>query len=147
MRALLLMLFSYTLLHAAPEDEIRKALQASQDAWNRGDIPTFMSYYENSPETTFVGRSVTTGFEQVLERYKKGYPNREAMGELTFTILKVRVLDNANAIAIGRFALKRTPAGGGAASGIWTLVFHKGGSGWKIVHDHTAADPAPAPSN
>src|SRR5436190_1131524 len=66
--------------------EIRALLGNSQAAWNRGDLTAFASDYEDSPETTFIGREVTRGGTQaILERYRRGYPNREVMGTLTYS--------------------------------------------------------------
>jgi hypothetical protein len=57
----------------------------SADAWNRGDLPAFASYYEDSPQTTFMGREIVRGTQAIPERYRKSYPNRDAMGTLTFS--------------------------------------------------------------
>jgi len=43
------------------------------------------------------------------------------------------------ALAIGKYSLKRTAAGGGDASGRFTLVLRQTKAGWKIVHDHSSA--------
>jgi ketosteroid isomerase-like protein len=48
------------------------------------------------------------------------------------------VLGKDYALANGRFALKRTAAGGGDAAGRFTLVLRKTKSGWKIIHDHSS---------
>jgi len=65
----------------AQSDAIQKMMNDSADAWNRGDLPTFASYYEDSPQTTFMGREIVRGGTQaILERYRKSYPNRDAMG-------------------------------------------------------------------
>jgi hypothetical protein len=53
------------------EAAIRSTITAQVAAWNRGDIPAFMQTYENSPETTFLGSTVSKGYEPILERYKK----------------------------------------------------------------------------
>ena len=42
-------------------------------------------------------------------------------------------------LVTGKFELKRTPAGGGAAWGRYTLVVRQTPGGWKIIHDHTSA--------
>lgn len=123
---------------AAAEPAIRKVMQAQQDAWNRGDIKTFMEAYENAPTTTFVGAAVTRGYQPVLERYLKSYPTRDAMGQLTFSDLEVHPLGAGHAWALGRFHLKRNAAGGGDKSGIYTLVFKKTPKGWKVIVDHTS---------
>jgi len=114
-------------------------LEKSQIAWNRGDLETFASYYEDSPETTFMGRDVVRGgTKAILERYRKAYPTREAMGTLTFSEIEVRPLAKDVALTTGKFQLKRTAAGGGDSSGRFTLILRQTPSGWKIIHDHTS---------
>jgi len=132
------------LLLAAPllfaqGDEIRAMLKNSEAAWNRGDLAAFATDYEDSAETTFIGRDITHGGVQaILDRYRRGYPTPEAMGTLTFSEIAVRALGKDYALANGRFALKRTTAGGGDAAGRFTLVLRKTKAGWKIIHDHSS---------
>ena len=134
-----LILFVCAPLLFAQGDEIRKLLKDSEDAWNRGDLVVFASYYDDSPQTTFIGREVTHGGpDAILARYKRGYPTREAMGTLTFSEIDVRPLGDEYALAHGKFALKRTAAGGGDAGGRFTLVLRKTKDGWKIIHDHSS---------
>ena len=126
-------------LLCAQTGEVRAMLKNSEAAWNRGDLAAFASDYEDSPATTFVGKEVTRGGTQaVLDRYRRAYPTPEAMGTLTFSEIEVRSLGEGFALALGKFSLKRSPAGGGDASGRFTLVLHKTKSGWKIIHDHTS---------
>jgi uncharacterized protein (TIGR02246 family) len=123
----------------AQTDGIEKAMRDSEAAWNRGDLAAFAAYYDDSPQTTFIGRDVTHGGTQaILARYKKGFPTREAMGTHTNSELDVRPLADGLAIMTGRFALKRTAAGGGDSSGRFTLVWKRTPAGWKIIHDHTS---------
>jgi len=132
----LLLIFAWTALAFAQGDEVRKLLKDSENAWNRGDLAAFASCYEDSPETTFIGREVTKGGpEAVLARYKRVYPTREAMGTLTFSEIEVRALGSDYALADGKFYLKRTI---GDASGRFTLVLRKTKAGWKIIHDHSS---------
>jgi ketosteroid isomerase-like protein len=107
-------------------------------AWNRGDIPGFMQGYDESEATTFVGSTVTKGHAQVLANYIKRYPTRDNMGTLEFSGLEIRPLGAEYAAVIGRFHLERTAKGGGEASGIFTLIFHRTRKGWKIIMDHTS---------
>ena len=126
-------------LLSAQGDDVRKLLQASEAAWNRGDLVAMASYYDDSPETTFIGKEVTHGGpKEIAARYQRSYPTREAMGTLTFSEITVRMLGGDYALANGKFTLKRTAAGGGAASGRFTLVLHKTAAGWKIIHDHSS---------
>jgi uncharacterized protein (TIGR02246 family) len=127
------------------EAAIRAVIATQVKAWNRGDISDFMASYEDSPETTFIGtNSVNKGFQPILERYKKGYTNKEQMGTLTFHDLDVRLLPTSAgvteyAVVTGRFHLERAAKGSASKDdGIFSLVWHKGPGGWKIMLDHTA---------
>lgn len=120
------------------EDAVRAVLAAQQTAWNRGDVDAFMSGYETSDTTTFVGATITKGYRQVLENYRRRYPTKEKMGRLTFSAIELSPLGEDFASVIGRFHLERTAEAGGPASGIFTLLFRKTTSGWKIILDHTS---------
>lgn len=133
-----LLLVALALSAQSPEAAIRTELNRQVQAWNNGDIPSFMEGYENSPTTTFVGKSITKGHAQVLADYKKRYPTKEQMGILTFSALEVTILGPDHANVLGRFALKRTKEAGGDTSGIFTLLFRKTPKGWKIIQDHTS---------
>jgi len=123
----------------AQGDAIRTMMKDSAAAWNRGDLPAFAAYYEDSPETTFMGKEVVRGgVKAILERYRKSYSTREAMGTLTFSEIDVRPLAAGLALVTGRFDLQRTAAGGGPAWGRYTLVVRQTKGGWKIIHDHTS---------
>jgi ketosteroid isomerase-like protein len=142
---MILVLLLAGLAHAAPpssaaadQTAIHKVLGDQVEAWNRGDITTFMQGYENAPTTTFVGKSVEHGYANVLARYQRNFSSREKMGTLNFTDLEVTPQDPKIATATGRYHLARTPSGGGDASGIFSLVFKKTAAGWKIVLDHTS---------
>jgi uncharacterized protein (TIGR02246 family) len=124
---------------------VRAVLEEQVAAWNRGDIAAFMASYEDSPETTFVGTtSVNKGFQPILERYKQGYANKDQMGTLTFRELDIRLLPTTTgvteyAVVTGRFHLDRKAKGTATKDdGIFSLVWHKGPGGWKILLDHTA---------
>jgi uncharacterized protein (TIGR02246 family) len=123
----------------AQADDIRAMMEKSQANWNRGDLAAFAADYEDSPDTTFVGKDVTRGgTAAVLARYQAHYPNREAMGTLTYSELSIRVLAPDIVLADGKFFLRRTASGGGDASGRFTLVIRKTPKGWKIIHDHSS---------
>ncbi|HMD20337.1 MAG TPA: nuclear transport factor 2 family protein [Alloacidobacterium sp.] len=120
------------------ESAIRKVLDDQVSAWNRGDIDAFMQGYQDSPETTFIGKTLHHGWQQVLERYKHDYSTKEARGTLEFSELSVRLLGANYAIATGKYHLTRSAAGGGDATGIFSLVWEKSAEGWKIILDHTS---------
>src|SRR5579871_2305202 len=104
-----LVLFCSIPLLSAQDDGVQAVLRQSEAAWNRGDLAAFASYYEDSPETTFVGKEfVRGGVQAILERYRRAYPSREAMGTLTFSNVEVRPLISNLALVTGEFHLKRT---------------------------------------
>jgi ketosteroid isomerase-like protein len=138
MYKLLYLLAVLPLVAAGPEQEIRGVLDAQVAAWNRGDIPGFMEGYDKSESTTFVGTEITKGHAEVLARYLKKYPTREKMGTLRFSDIEMRMLGADYASVIGRFHLDRAADAGGEASGIFTLLFHRTGQGWKVILDHTS---------
>jgi uncharacterized protein (TIGR02246 family) len=118
--------------------DIKAALQQQVEAWNRGDVDAFMRTYQDSPETTFIGKSIAHGYRPILERYQKTYPTKDAMGTLDFSDLATRSLGPGYAVVTGRFHLARAAAGGGDASGIFSLVWEKTPDGWKIILDHSS---------
>ena len=109
--------------------------------WNRGDLDAFAKGYKNSPDILFMGQTIQHGYGQMLARYRKSYPNKAAMGNLTFSELQVQPLDERFATVTGRFHLERTAAGGGNAGGYFLLVVEKTPAGWKIIRDDTTGDP------
>ncbi len=130
-----------TPLHAGDaRTEVLALMKMQQEAWNRGDLDGFLSGYEKSGNITFVGKTVSRGYSGLVERYRRAYGDREKMGHLTFSELEFQPLGESGAFLIGRFALKRTQAGGGDASGRFTIVLRKSAAGWRIIHDHTSAD-------
>lgn len=124
-------------------NEIRALLDAQVAAWNRGDLDAFMETYWKSPQTVFVGSGgVFRGWEAVLGRYKRTYPDRAAMGKTTFTGLEVTLLAPDAAVVLGRWHLERAE---GRLGGVFTLVLRKFPEGWRIILDHTSAmNPPPS---
>ncbi|WP_031496828.1 YybH family protein [Bryobacter aggregatus] len=126
-------------LSAAPEEaSVRKVLDAQSAAWNRGDIAGFMTGYEHSEDITFIGKTLTRGYDGVLARYRRDYGDRAKMGKLQFVDVEVKMLAEGVALVWGRYVLERTAEGGGPATGRFTLIAKKAAAGWKFIHDHTS---------
>lgn len=131
--------------HDADRTAINAVLKAQQAAWNRGDVDAFLKGYWESPELTFSGSNgVSRGYDGVLARYKKNYPDRAAMGELNFSDLEFRFLGSDAALVLGKWHLKRDV---GDIGGVFSLVWQKFPEGWKIIHDHTSAVGFPQPNS
>lgn len=119
------------------QQAIEKVLKTQEAAWNRGDIGEFMFGYWRSKYTEFENDSgIYQGWDDVLKRYEKNYPNRAAMGQLTFSGLEIHVLSANSAYVIGKYRLDREKD---HPEGVFTLIFRKFDDGWKIVNDHTTA--------
>ena len=124
--------------HSASEAQaIKNVLKTQELAWNRGDIGEFMFGYWRSKYTEFENESgIYQGWDDVLKRYEKAYPNRAAMGKLTFSGLEIHILSANSAYVIGKYRLDREKD---HPEGVFTLIFRKFDDGWKIVNDHTTA--------
>ena len=118
------------------ELDVVKVLTAQEAAWNRGDIDGYASSYKDSPDTLFLSSEIIRGFAPLLQHYKKSYPNKEAMGTLSFSDLEPHVLDEHFAVVLGKYTLDRSRKAGGAAEGVFSLVLEKTNIGWKIIVDH-----------
>ena len=117
-------------------DAVNQIMQAQEDAWNRGDLEAFMQGYWRSDSLQFIGtRGINRGWQQTLDGYKKGYPNREAMGTLRFEILQYKSIASDAMLVTGKFFLTRSM---GDLSGIFTLLFQVKDGKWVIVYDHTS---------
>lgn len=121
----------------ADERAVRALLEEQRQAWNRGDLEGFVDGYERTDRLSFAGASgITRGWDDLLARYRKGYPDRAAMGELHFDLREVRPLGKTAALVIGEWRLTRADDSPG---GIFSVIAEKQAGGWKVIHDHTSS--------
>ena len=147
------------------EAQIRSVLDAQATDWNRGAIESFVQGYWKSDDTVFVGASgVKRGWQSILDRYRREYPDRKAMGHLAFSNLEVHVTCADSAYAVGEFELERQAKGESEVkaesksaakaevvpdskteklSGFFTLYLRKFSDKWLIVADHTTRKASP----
>ena len=125
---------------AAEESSIRAVLAAQAGAWNAGDLDGFMDGYTRGPELRFAsGGEVTRGWQETLDRYRRRYPDRAAMGTLTFSDLEISVLSADAAAAFGRWRLRLATPSGAEPAGLFTLTLRRENDGrWRVVADHTS---------
>ncbi len=123
---------------SAGRQAIQEVLDAQVAAWNRGDLDAFMTGYWQSPDLSFFsGKDKTHGWEATLKRYQTRYQAEgRAMGTLEFGELEIEMLGSDSAFVRGRWQLK---TGNDTPGGLFTLIFRKLPSGWRIVHDHTSS--------
>jgi hypothetical protein len=126
------------LIQAQSKDEtaIKNLLDKQNNAWNRGDIGSFMEGYWKNDSLMFIGKNgVTYGWQNTLDNYKKGYPDIAAMGKLTFTLIAIKRLSEKYYRVVGKWFLKRNI---GDISGHFTLLFEKINGEWMIIEDHSS---------
>ena len=137
------LLFSVVFLFAATiaaqtkeEQAVRKILEQQDAAWNKGDIEGFMDGYWKNDSLMFIGKSsVTYGWQNTLENYKKGYPDTAAMGKLNFEYIEIKRLSVNYFFVVGKWHLTRTI---GNLNGAFTLLIRKIKNKWVIVKDHSS---------
>lgn len=116
--------------------QILGLLEEQRQAWNKGDIEGYMQGYVQSDSLVFVGKSGPKyGWKTTLDNYKKSYPDKAAMGFLTFDIKKVKLIGSDHAFVLGGWHLKREKDN---PQGYFTLLIEKIGGKWKVVADHSS---------
>ena len=117
------------------KQQIEAVMDKQADDWSDGDIDGFMEGYWQSDSLRFVGsRGITYGWNNTKNNYKKGYPDKAAMGELKFDIKTIDILTPQNAILLGGFTLFRSKD---TLSGNFTLTWKKLNEKWLITSDMT----------
>ncbi len=134
---LLLVFFSsFSFSQSKDESDITTVLQKQENEWNKGDLEKYMQGYWKNDSVMFIGKSgITYGWQKTLDNYKKGYPDKEAMGKLNFTLLEMKPISKEYYFVVGKWHLKRTI---GDLQGIFTLLFKKINGKWFIVADHSS---------
>ena len=114
-------------------------LKAQVAAWNEGNLAAFMETYWRDDDLKFVsGTKITKGWASTMKRYRENYENDAGYGQLSLEKFDVQEMTNDVAVVTGRFNLVNDDV---TSSGTFTLVMQRIKGVWRIVHDHTVADP------
>lgn len=120
----------------AEEEAVRSILDAQVIAWNNGDLEAYLAAYWKSDSLQFVTpRGVSHGWNAALESYRNRFPDRVAMGTVSYDILSVSPLSPEVFVVLGKFQVTRAI---GQVEGIFTLLFRKVDGRWVVVYDHTS---------
>ncbi|MGK0390023.1 MAG: ketosteroid isomerase-like protein [Maribacter sp.] len=118
-------------------EAVKSLLEQQAKDWNNADIDAFMEGYWESEDLQFIGsKGVTYGWQQTKDNYKRGYPDKAAMGELSFDLLGVNKQSKKIVSVTGKFILKRES--GEELSGYFLLIVKKIKGKWLIIADHTS---------
>jgi len=125
---------------AKSTDSIKALLDMQANAWNKGDLTTFMTGYKQSDEVSYTsGGKIISGYDALKEHYEKRYgKSSDTMGKLDFTILQEVELGKNNALCVGRWHLVGKDEK--EMGGVFSLVLSRDNEecDWKVVHDHTS---------
>jgi hypothetical protein len=141
MKKLLLLLFlvvsiTFSFAQSFAEKEIRDYMDKSASDWSSGNLDEFMTGYWNNDSVKYIGgRKITYGYQNILNAYKRSFPDTAAMGKLRFELLHVKELSPEYYMVTGKYFLTRTA---GNAQGMFTLLFRKINGKWLIVYDHSS---------
>lgn len=126
---------------ASSKEAVLAVLKKQNDAWNEGDLDTFMSGYLHSPDISYTsGGKEVWGYDALRARYQNTYgDNKSSMGKLSFSDTRVFDLGAKNALCIGHWHL--VTGKNENLNGTFTLVLVRNKDGWKIIHDHTSRLP------
>ena len=116
---------------------INQKMNEQETCWNTGDLECFMQHYWHSDSLLFIGKSgLTYGWQPTLDNYTSSYPDKSAMGKLTFTNEVKEFIDIETVQVIGQWELQRDSLEnlGGYYSLLWKI---KKGE-WVIVSDHSS---------
>ena len=127
-------------------EETVALLRTQAEAWNAGDLEEFCTVYAD--DAAYVSSTgVTRGREAILARYRQRYPDRAAMGTLSFEIVEARPASGVERTLLGDAAPGRvhgvsivarwrlTYADREPAEGLTLVVFRRRGEGWEMVQD------------
>ena len=135
--AILLMFFlAFNINAQSAEHQIKMLLEEQSESWNTGDIEGFMAGYLETDDLHFLGSGgLTAGWDATLERYKKRYPDQQAMGQLTFDLKEITKRTKKVYTVIGKYHLSRHELDD--MEGFFLIVLQKIKGDWKIVADST----------
>lgn len=134
---LLFLLTTVQLSAQSAQEQIKTIMQRQLTAWNKGDVEGFMKGYWESDQLIFIGsKGLTYGYFQTLANYKKGYPDRDAMGYLEFQFKEFIPLGNQHLLVIGQWKISRSD--GEVLQGHFSLTWENKEEGWVIIADHSS---------
>jgi ketosteroid isomerase-like protein len=116
--------------------EILNIMKKQEISWSKGDVQSYMDSYWKSDSLRFITKKgVIYGWQNMLEKYKKSYPDKTAMGSLKFEIISMEQIATDKVLVIGKWTLKRSSD---ELSGFYSLIWKKINGRWQIIIDHTS---------
>lgn len=116
--------------------EILSIMDNQVECWNQANLDCFMEGYVKSDSLMFIGKNgIVYGYQNTLDRYHETYPDKVAMGTLSFNIIHLNRLSPDYYSMVGQWNLARQDD---SLSGHFTLLFQKINGQWFIIKDHSS---------
>ena len=118
-------------------EHIRARFEEETQAWNRGDLDTYLAGYWDSQETRWISRgTIIRGIDAIRATYKSFYDSPEKMGKFELKDLEIDLLTESDALVLGTWL---HTIGLVVRNGVFTVHMKKIGGEWVVVTDHTSA--------
>ncbi|MGI8599377.1 MAG: YybH family protein [Chitinophagaceae bacterium] len=110
-------------------------MHQSATDWNNADLNSFMTLYDTV--STFMFPSGPVGLTRMRENYERGFfKDGKPLQQLRFEDMEIRSLGSDHALLTGKFVLSGNNLS--EKKSVYTLVFVRRSTGWKILHDHSS---------
>ena len=141
-------------------EEVRDALDRWNDAWNRGDLSSYLDAYADGESTRYVSNSLQTKpesasmivkgkeeinalFSDVFEK-SRAYQARQSVkkgvaGLLSLTELTVEQAGDSDAVAFGQYVMEQSYRK--RSTGVFTIHVRKINGVWRILSEHSTPTP------
>lgn len=137
-KSLVLWLFLISFMtHAVPTDEILAVLDKQETAWNKGDIASYMLGYWHNDKLRFVSEGeFQFGWQNMLNAYQDNSVDKSALGQLSFIVDEIKMLNNNAAVVTGNWSIIRAKDN---PKGVFTLLMERKNDLWVITQDHSSS--------
>lgn len=113
--------------------DILAVLKDQRIAWSKNNLDGYMEGFWKNDSLKFYGpNGITRGWDNLFEKYRKNYPDKDHTGILSYKINDISKISDDNYYVLGEYHIKRNA---GNIDGFFMLLFRKIENDWKIVVD------------
>ncbi|MCG8474326.1 MAG: hypothetical protein MI784_02455 [Cytophagales bacterium] len=125
-------------LHSKMKKEITMAMNQQAAGWNRGNLTAYMNGFWKSDSLLFIsGEGLSFGWQQILEGFQRGYPDKNALGRLIYSEQQFTPAGPKSCFVVGKWRIVKKDR---TRAGYYSLLWKKINGQWKIIADHTSED-------
>src|SRR5215210_3908684 len=95
--------FHFSQAQSSAQTEILETLKEQVASWNDNNLEGFMTAYWNDDSLMFIGKNgLRYGYQNILNNYRKSFPDKEAMGILSYDLLNVKEISPSYYFVVGK---------------------------------------------